>query len=165
MSKPHLPRGADDDPDGSGAAPDAGSPIRLFVVDDHQLLREQYRLLAELEPRLVVAGDAATAEQALDALASCAADVVLADYSLPGMDGIQLALALRERTPTLPVVLVSGYNHDRLVDQAFAAGVRAFVDKAEVGDVLVEAVRQVLDGAVYLSPSVADRRAGGEAAG
>ncbi len=119
-------------------------------------------------PGFEAVGGAATAEAALDALTGAAAgaadaapavdgpDLVLADVSLPGMSGIELVAALRERRPGLPCLMFSAHQEASYAERALAAGARGYVVKGRLAD-LEEGLRTALAGEVYLSPPLREK--------
>ena len=124
--------------------------VQVFIVDDHPAMRLALHSRLEREADLAVCGEAATAETALEQIGWAVPDLVLIDVSLPGMSGIDLARALRERHPDLPLAMLSGHGEKGYVDQAFKAGVRGYILKGG-GAELAVAIRQVMRGGRYLS--------------
>lgn len=122
---------------------------RIFIVEDHRMMREAYQLLLEMEPDLEVCGSAATGEEALSALKSTATDLVLVDVSLPGISGIELVKALQKSHPDLPTLVISGHDETVYADQALRAGARGYLDKKGLSHIMLDAIRQVLDGETY----------------
>ncbi len=128
----------------------------VLIVEDHALVREG---MAQTLSRLgadwcvIEAPDAAQALALLDDGADI--DLVLTDIMLPGMNGLSLLATLRERDPSLPVIVVSALSDKATVAWAMRQGASGFVSKGDSGDQLVLAVRTVLDGGLYTPP---DRR-------
>jgi DNA-binding NarL/FixJ family response regulator len=127
------------------------SLVKILVVDDHALVREGLRqVLKGLEENLEVL-QAGTCEQAF-ALAQTHGDLdlVLLDYHLPDMNGLDALSIFGGRHPELPVVLLSGSANTHIMRQVLQAGAAGFVTKSCVSDELLRAVRSVLDGDIYL---------------
>ena len=120
---------------------------RIFVVDDHAVMRAILSTLIGYEPDLDLCGVAASAEEALDMAAWGACDLLLTDVSLPGMDGIALAERVRAEHPDLPVVVVSATVDAAMTERARAAGAAATLSKAHLGDTLAPTLRDVLTAA------------------
>jgi two-component system response regulator DesR len=140
---------------------------RILVVEDHPAMRESVCSLLEREPDLEVCGQAASAETALDAIADVRPDVALVDVSLPDVSGIELAAEITRRDPDVVVVMLSGHREPSYVAQAVEAGAGGYILKGR-GAEIADAVRRVVAGERYLSPSLrlrpaVDRR--GTAAG
>jgi len=129
-----------------------------MLVDDHAVVREGYRRLVELEPDLRVLGEHADADAAYADLQQRAGDfqVVVLDLSMPGRSGIDLLRRVRARWPSLKVLVFSMHDSLTMVAQALRAGAAGFVTKSSAPEVLVAALRRVVDGHVVLSPDVQD---------
>lgn len=127
--------------------------MKILVVDDHPLIREGMRLpLRQLEADAEIL----EAQHAEEALAYAAAnpdlDLVLLDISLPGMDGFAALRKFRERYPAVPVVVLSAHDDRVHVMQAIDAGAMGYIPKSSKSTVLLNALRLVLAGGVYLPP-------------
>ncbi len=125
--------------------------LKLLVIEDHALVREG------LVQTLLQLDDDVTVEEAADCDAGCAVlgngeefDLVLLDLALPGVDGLTCLGLFRQRYPALPVVIVSAYDDAHTVNRALKAGAAGFVPKAYSGDRLLDALRKVLDGTIYV---------------
>lgn len=130
---------------------------RVFVVDDHQVVREGLRLLIDREPDLVVCGEADGTEAALDAIAHLRPDILIVDISLSGPDGLDLIKAIRLTKTNPPVLVLS--MHDELIyaERALRAGASGYLMKQEGTERLLVALRRILRGDVYLSDRAAGR--------
>jgi DNA-binding NarL/FixJ family response regulator len=126
---------------------------KLFVVEDHQLVREMLvEFLSDIQG-WQVCGTAQSAEEALDLLDGLEVDLALIDVSLPGKSGIDLVEEIRLRWPHWPCLMLSGHAERRYVDAAFAAGARGYVVKGDA-DELADAIERVLEGETYVSASL-----------
>lgn len=125
--------------------------MKILVVDDHALVREGLRqVLKGLEENLEVL-QAGTCEQAFSlAQTHGDLDMVLLDYHLPDMNGLEALAIFGSRHPELPIVLLSGSANTHIMRQVLQAGAAGFVTKSCVSDELLRAVRSVLSGDVYL---------------
>ncbi|MBU0602694.1 MAG: response regulator transcription factor [Gammaproteobacteria bacterium] len=135
----------------------------LLIVEDHALVREgMAQTLGRLgaEWRVIEAPDANAALASMDREGEI--DLVVTDLMLPGISGFSLLAMLRERDPSLPVVVVSALCDKTTVSRAMRQGASGFVSKGDSGDQLVQAVRTVLAGGLYVPP---DRRAPAARAG
>ena len=135
---------------------DEPTALHLLIVDDHPLVRAglRARLLAERWiSEVVEAGDGA---EALEALQDQPPDLMLADLSMPGMNGIELLRRMRELRLDTPVIALSMFNHREYVIAAVRAGARGYVLKDGPLDEIVDAVREVIAGRQYFSRPVAD---------
>lgn len=121
-------------------------PHRIYLVEDHAVLRQALADTLAREPDLVLCGSAATAEEALDALADLRCDLVVTDLALPSMDGAALTERLAPLRPGLPVVVLSVHDDGLYERRAREAGARAFLSKRDAAATLVPTLRRVLDG-------------------
>ena len=129
---------------------------RVFVVEDHPIVREALIELLSLEDELEICGEAGSYEEALAQLLEAPADLVLVDVSLPQASGIDLVRVLRERGVAARTLIVSGHVEELYARQAFAAGANGYVLKDEVAQHLLPAVYAVLGGGSYVSQRLQD---------
>ena len=128
--------------------------ISVLLVDDHAVVREGYRRLLERDDSLIVAGEAATAAEAIRCDAELQPDVIVLDIALPGVSGIETLRRILARRPDARVLMFSMYQDGIYATHAINAGARGYLSKASAPDLLVEAVRAVAGGKRYLSPDV-----------
>lgn len=125
--------------------------MKILVVDDHALVREGLRqVLKGLEEGVEVLQAGTCAQAFLIAQAHGDLDLVLLDYHLPDMNGLDALPIFGEQHPELPIVLLSGSANTQIMRQVLQAGAAGFVTKSCVSDELLRAVRSVLDGDIYL---------------
>jgi two-component system, NarL family, invasion response regulator UvrY len=129
--------------------------ISVVLVDDHAVVREGYRRLLERADGIKVIGEAASAAEAYQVVCRCLPDVVVMDISLPDVSGIEAMRRVIQREPKAKVLIFSIHDDAVFPDRAFRAGARGYVTKASAPDVLVDAVRGVAMGALFLSPDIA----------
>lgn len=116
-------------------------PIRLLLVEDNEVFREALELLLALRSDIEVVASVSDGSAAVDAAVEHQPDVVLMDYRLPGMDGVQTTLAVREAAPEVAVVCLTASANLREVDALYEAGVVACLSKDQELDEIVEAIR------------------------
>ena len=138
---------------------------RLFLVDDHPLMRRGLALVLGAEPDFEVVGQADSAEEALSRLSGLEADVALVDVSLPGMSGLELVKHLAATKPALRVLVVSRHDEALYAERAVRSGAKGYLSKLEADTAVVGAVRHVVRGGIFLSDDVKDRLLFGAAAG
>src|ERR1700741_2251360 len=130
---------------------------KVFLVDDHPIVRQGLALFIDREPDLMVCGEAAGATSALRAIREAAPDFVVLDISLDGPDGLELLKTLRVRSPTLPVLVLSMHDESVYAERALRAGANGYIMKQEATDRGLTALRHILGGDVYLSDRLTKR--------
>jgi len=124
---------------------------RVFIVDDHPIVRQGLAQMLKQEADLTVCGEAEDAQHALQAIAELHPDLVLVDLSLKGGSGLNLIRALKARQSTLPVLVVSMHDESIYVERVLRAGARGYIMKQEATDTMMYAIRRVLRGEIYVS--------------
>ena len=131
---------------------------RVFLIDDHGVLRQGLRLLIDSQPDMRVVGEAERGRGAPEAIAQAGgADVAVLDISMPDMTGPHVAAELRDALPAIRIVALTRHGEKAYVQQMLQKGANAYVLKQTAGDVLVTAIRTVLQGGTYLDPAVAGK--------
>lgn len=120
--------------------------IQVFLVDDHEIVRRGLVQLLESTPGISVAGEAATAREALRRIAATAPDVAVLDVRLPDSSGIDLCRAVRSRHPDVACLMLTAYDDDEALRTAALAGASGYVLKEVRGASLVDAIRTVATG-------------------
>lgn len=120
-------------------------------------MRRGYAYLLTQEGGLEVCGEAANAEEALPGIRDCRPDLVIADIALEGMNGIEFTKRINAEMPEIPVLIVASHDETFYAERALRAGARGFIMKREVDCVVVEAIRRVLDGGLFLSEAMSTR--------
>jgi len=128
-----------------------------LIVDDHPMMREGLAQLLDHESDLQACGQADSAGQALNAVNAAAPDLVLLDISLPDRNGLELIKDLHTLHPHLPILVVSMHDEAIYAERVLRAGGRGYIMKQEGGRKLMQAVRQVLSGQVYVSEKMSAR--------
>ena len=129
----------------------AHSKKQILIVDDHPMMRQGLGQLIGAEPDLCVCGEAENAAGALDAIGNLKPDLVLADISLPGKNGLELIKDFQSIQPGLPILVISMHDESLYAERVLRAGGRGYIMKQEGGKKLMQAIRQVLDGRIYVS--------------
>lgn len=123
---------------------------RLFLVDDHPVVREGLRQFIEASGSFSVVGEAGSGEEALDTIVSTGADLAVVDISMGDMGGIELTRQLKQNHPDLRVLIVSMHNDSYYARAALEAGANGYLVKGKVHEEIVDAVNSVLEGRTYL---------------
>ncbi len=129
--------------------------VRVFIVDDHPIVRDGLRHLIEAEPDMVVSGEAHSGEAALRVLGASTPDLAIVDLNLPGMDGYTLIRRIRSELPDVKVLVVSMLEQAAHAERALRAGAVGFVTKADASEEVVSAIRRVTRGELYVSEGLA----------
>ena len=132
-----------------GAA--AAKKKRVLVLDDHPMMREGMAQLINNQSDLTVCGEAGTGREALDMAAKLKPDLMLVDISLPDKNGLEVIKDTQALNPGLPVLVISMHDESLYAERVLRAGGRGYIMKQEGGKRLMEAIRKVLDGGIYLS--------------
>jgi DNA-binding NarL/FixJ family response regulator len=135
-------------------------PVRVFVVDDHAVVRRGLRAYLETVDDMEVVGEAADGQDALDAIAALAAagrppDVALMDLLMPGMDGVTATAAITQRYPEMDVVAMTSFTQADKVHGALQAGAAGYLLKDAEADEVAAAIRAARRGEVHLDPAIA----------
>ncbi|MDA1049200.1 MAG: response regulator transcription factor [Planctomycetota bacterium] len=127
------------------------TPIRILIVDDHALVRLGLAQLISDEPDMEVCGDASDADEALAKVKELQPHLVILDISLQRGNGIELTKCLKARHPNVKVLISSMHDESLFAERALRAGALGYINKQEATDKVIGAIRQVLDGQIYLS--------------
>ena len=124
---------------------------KVFLVDDHPIVRQGLKQLVNHQADLVTCGEAADAASALEGIEHLKPDVLVVDISLAGRSGFDLIKALKTKSRDLPALVLSMHDEELYAERALRAGARGYIMKEEAPENLVEAIRLILKGEVYLS--------------
>jgi DNA-binding NarL/FixJ family response regulator len=127
---------------------------RIFILDDHPMTRYGLAQLINHEPDLLVCGEAESAVQALAAMKPASPDLVLADITMPGKSGLEFIKDMQIQYPGVAVMVISMHDENIYAERVLRAGGRGYIMKNEGGEKVLEAIRQVLNGQVYVSKSM-----------
>jgi len=133
--------------------------IRIFIADDHPIVRQGLRRIVEADPGMVISGEVDAAAALLAGLETKATDLVLLDVSMPGGLFLETLKELRTRHPTIRVLALSVHPEDEWAVRALRAGASGYLTKDHSPEQLLEAIRRVYRGGKYVSPSLAERLA------
>ncbi|MGA3179133.1 MAG: response regulator transcription factor [Verrucomicrobiota bacterium] len=134
-----------------------GAKTKVFLVDDHPLVRELLTQLIQRESDLEVCGEAEDAPEAVAGIEQCHPDIVIADISLKKTHGLELVKDLQARSPDLPVLVLSMHDESLYAERVLRAGAKGYITKQEATKKILLAIRQVLSGQIYVSEKMATR--------
>lgn len=132
-------------------------PARVVVIDDHPAIRCALENTISRQPDMEFCGEADSAKEAIPVIEETQPDIVIVDLSLSDVHGLDLVNGIRTRCPQTAVVVYSMYDEHYFAERALRAGASAYVMKDESTLHLVDAIRSVLDGNIYISPRQASR--------
>jgi two-component system invasion response regulator UvrY len=130
--------------------------IRVLVADDHPLLRSGLKQVLSQEADLAVIGEAEDSDQVLRQVNETTCDVVVLDLTMPGRGGLDVLREIRRQHPNLPILILSMHAEDQFAVRAIKAGASGYLSKENAGTEVVKAIRKVLTGKKYVSPSLAE---------
>jgi len=130
---------------------------RVFIVDDHPLVREGLGNLINGQDDLIVCGDAENSSQAMVRMVKAQPDVALIDISLQNESGLELVKNLNSRFPLVGLIVLSMHDETLYAERALRAGARGYVMKREASKSVLASIRRVLEGSVYVSEKVMNR--------
>ncbi len=135
----------------------ATGKTRILVVDDHPIIRDGVADLINLEADLVVTARAGNLAEAIKAVKKQRIDLAIVDMLLKDETGVQVTKKIKAICPNIIVLIFSMSDELRHIKQAFEAGARGYINKDEVSEKIIDAIRQVLKGKVYLSKRLAEK--------
>jgi DNA-binding NarL/FixJ family response regulator len=132
---------------------------RIFIVDDHPLVREGLTNLINGQDDLIICGEAKDSAQALDGIMKARPDVALIDISLENQSGLELVKQLRNQFPHVALIVLSMHDETLYAERVVRAGARGYVMKHETSKSVLASIRRVLEGGVYFSERIVNRMA------
>ncbi|MBI4292366.1 MAG: response regulator transcription factor [Betaproteobacteria bacterium] len=130
--------------------------MRILICDDHPIVRKGLREILEEERAPVSIGEAASANEALELARKQPWDVAVLDITMPGRSGLDLLKELRHERPNLPVLVLSVHPADQYAVRVLRAGASGYLTKESAPEELLTAIRRILRGGHYISPSVGE---------
>lgn len=134
--------------------------LRIFVADDHAVVREGIKSLVNAQDDMTVVGEAADGLSVVEAVRDAAPDVVLLDISMPGLNGVQVALRLKQEFPNVKILTLTVHEDRSYLRQLLAAGGSGYLLKRALSEELIRAVRTVASGGTYIDPILASKLVG-----
>lgn len=130
---------------------------RIVVVDDHPVIREGLKKLLETESDLAVCGQAEDAFEALGVISELKPDLVIVDIALKKSSGLDLLKSIKAQSPKLPVLVMSMHHEKIYAERALRAGAKGYIMKDNAPAKIVDAIRQILNGRLYVSEDISDK--------
>ena len=129
--------------------------IRVFLADDHLILREGIRSLLEKVPDIEMIGEADNGSEAVTKVKQLMPDVVLMDITMPGLNGLEATRQIKQEDPSMKVLILTMHETDQYLSEMLEAGASGYVVKTTTSSELISAIRAVYQGDVHLYPSIA----------
>jgi DNA-binding NarL/FixJ family response regulator len=136
---------------------ETSAKTKVFLVDDHPLVREWLTQLIQRESDLAVCGEAEDTQEALQKISETKPEIVIVDISLKTTHGLELVKDLQVRYPSLPVLILSMHDESLYAERVLRAGAKGYITKQEATRKILPAIRQVLSGQIYISEKMASR--------
>ena len=131
-----------------------GGAIKLLIVDDHRIVLDGLKSLFDQDDQFEIIGLASSAEEALRFLQNRMPDILLTDYRLPGLTGLELAMVVKQKFPSIKRVILSMHDEALLVKQILKEGIDGYLLKSIQQSELKMALHQIMDGFPYVSPEI-----------
>jgi DNA-binding NarL/FixJ family response regulator len=138
-----------------------GGPLRILLADDHAIVRQGLKLLIDSQPEMNVIGEAADGDAVVAQAHALRPDVVLMDISMPGTNGLAATRALKQRQPGIVVLVLTRHDDETYLQELLRAGASGYVLKQSPPPQLLQAIRAVAAGGIYLDPAITARVADG----
>jgi DNA-binding NarL/FixJ family response regulator len=133
--------------------------IRVFIADDHPVVRQGLKQMLATEADLAVAGEASSSQETVELCGQVAWEVAVVDYNMPGKGGLELVKELRRRFPQRPVLVLSMYPEDQYALRVLKAGAAGYLTKESAAQELINAIRKVANGGRFVSAALGERLA------
>jgi DNA-binding NarL/FixJ family response regulator len=134
--------------------------IQVFIVDDHTIFREGLKKVLGPVNDITIVGEAASGSDALDKILRGTCDVVVLDLGLPGISGFDVLRTLKQKRPSLPVLVMSIHTEEEYAVMVLKAGGSGYLSKESVPDDLIKAIRKAVKGETYVSEPLGERFVG-----
>jgi DNA-binding NarL/FixJ family response regulator len=133
--------------------------MRILIADDHPVVRQGLKQILAADPKLNVVGEAKNGNEAMALARSLEWDVAVLDFSMPGKSGLELLKEIKREFPGRPVLVLSMYPEDVHATRVLKAGGDGYLNKSSASEELTGAIRKVMAGGKYVSPSLAEKMA------
>lgn len=130
--------------------------IRVIIVDDHAVVRKGISQILEATEDIIVTDEASSGDELLAKIQNYKYDVVLLDISMPGKDGLITLREIKQTKPDLPVIIFTVYPEEQYAIRVLKAGASGYINKQTEPQEIITAIRRVVEGKKYISPSLAD---------
>jgi DNA-binding NarL/FixJ family response regulator len=129
---------------------------RIFIVDDHDIIREGLKTILRRQPDYEVIGEAKDGEEALEKVSSLKPDILLLDITMPRKTGLEIIEQVLKKSPSTRILIISVHKANAYVLKALQSGVKGYLSKENAADDLLQALRKIVSGQVYLDAQASD---------
>lgn len=131
--------------------------MKVLIADDHPIVRDGLRMILEAQPDVEVVGEAATGEEAVERVRAAKPDIVLMDLAMPGINGAEATALIRKEHPSVRILALTVHESEHYFFRALHAGASGYLIKGATTEELLEALRAVERGGLYLYPTLAKK--------
>jgi len=128
---------------------------KIFLADDHAIVREGIRLILSSEEHLNIIGESADGKETIELVEEMQPDILILDISMPTMSGIEVSRHIRKYVPDTKIIILSRHDNEAYITQLLEYGIQGYILKDDAGDDLIKGIDEVMKGNVYLSPKIA----------
>ena len=132
-------------------------PIKIFLADDHTIVRQGLAKLLEAESDLEVIGEAEDGREAVNKVQKSKPDIVIMDIAMPLLNGIEATRQIKKILPQIKIIILSMHSHDRYISELIGLGASGYLLKDSTGGEIIKAISAAIKGDTYLSPSISRR--------
>ena len=132
-------------------------PIKIFLADDHTIVRQGLAKLLEAESDLEVIGEAEDGREAVNKVQKSKPDIVIMDIAMPLLNGIEATRQIKKISPQTKIIILSMHSHDRYISELIGLGASGYLLKDSTGGEIIKAISAAVKGDVYLSPTISRR--------
>ncbi len=133
------------------------APARILIIDDHPLVRDGLATRISAQSDMVVCGEAGSVDEAIAKIEAASPDAAIVDISLKGGSGIELIKRIRAMRPEIKMLVATMHDESVYGERALHAGAHGYVNKQEMPELVITALRQILDGKLFVSPQLSER--------
>lgn len=128
--------------------------LRIFIADDHDIVREGTRAVIKRQPGWEVCGLAANGRDAVAKASELKPDIVILDMTMPQLNGLDAAIQIKQQTPSTEILMFTAHESDDVIRKAFAAGVKSFISKTEAYHLLIDAIQSLAEHKPFFTEKV-----------
>jgi DNA-binding NarL/FixJ family response regulator len=132
-------------------------PLKVFIADDHLLIREGLKKILSVEKEFVVVGESGEPDEVLDFINENEVDILILDLNMPGRSGLDVLKHVKKMKPETKVLILSMYPEDQFGERTIKAGASGYITKESASDELLKALKKIAKGGNYISPAFAEK--------